>query len=148
MKNPIIQYLDMAQKAQDLMIKGSALDEQLSTFEARAVEDELQAYSFCQEQLRQIEADERVEHTQRQTTQALQAFVAAPATGAISTIRTRGGFPIGSYINAAIGLGSAVIGLSKTQNRVLRVVADVGKVMLHSQISMSTRDMIDDDSSP
>ncbi len=145
LKNHSPQILEMAQKAQELMKRQEhALDEALSAFEAQVVEDELQAYSFCQEQLREIEAQERLDQTQRQTTQALQAFVAAPATGALATIRTKQGFPIGSYINAAMGLGAAVVGLTKTNNRALRVVADVGKVMLHSQISMSTRDMIED----
>jgi len=122
----------------------SALAKHLREFDAQALEDEIQAYSFCQDQLRELEATERTDYVQQVTTETLQLVVAAPAAGAMATVRTKKGFPIGGFVNTAVGLAAKALAFSKTDKRALRVLADVGKVFLHSQLSMKTKEVIDE----
>ena len=124
--------------------QASALDKHLAKFDAPALEDEIQAYSFCQEKLREFEATERVDNVQRATTETLQVVVAAPTAGALAAYRTKKGVPVGAYVNGALGLVAKILAYTKTDNRAVRVAADVGKVFLHSQLSMMTKEAFED----
>ena len=119
-----------------------ALERSLARPEIAAIEDELAAHSFCQAQLRKIETEQRVERTENVATEVLQ-LVTSPAVGAIAAVKTRRNFPIGALVNYLLGFGAKGLAVMGPESRPLRVAAKVGKVMLHSQLAITTNKMIE-----
>ena len=126
--------------------------EELAELEAAELEDELQAHAFCQKQLRKQEAADREDAEEKRkdrtadfTTEVLQ-IVTAPAVGAVSTMRTENDIPAGAVTNYVLGFGfktlSGLCALGLIDSRAARVAGRVGKVLLHSQLSITSRNII------
>ncbi|PRQ02045.1 hypothetical protein [Enhygromyxa salina] len=120
----------------------AALEGQLATFDdGETLQTELQAHAFSQQCLREIEEDERLNRTETLTTEVLEVLV-TPAAGALSTWKTQKDFPIGSVANLLLGSGAKAVSVWNPDNRGVRVAGRVGKVLLHSQLSIITRTLI------
>ncbi|NVB40339.1 hypothetical protein G6O69_21040 [Pseudenhygromyxa sp. WMMC2535] len=120
----------------------------------RILEEEVQATAFAQECRADLEAQQAqdLEHARLRaieehkdmrahyTAEACEV-VASVVAGGISTFQP-GGVPLGRIINFAAGIagkyGSAVI----PSNRALNVLSRAGKQLLHGQVSIDTRDII------
>ncbi len=131
--------------------KGAFLDE------IRRLEDEAQATAFGQECLERQRADEarsaelarqQAENATKDRKAHVTIEVAQPVAsvlaGGISTLRV-GSFPIGTAVNYTLG-GVSKIGsiqsIKHPQKRVLRVVSAVSKELLHCQMAIDTRRLI------
>ncbi|PRP98532.1 hypothetical protein [Enhygromyxa salina] len=109
--------------------------------DAESLETQLQAHAFSQQCLRDIEVTERLDRTEILTTEALEVVV-TPAAGAISTWKTKKDIPIGAIANILLGTGAKAVSIWNPENRGVRVAGRVGKVLLHSQLSIITRNLI------
>ena len=145
LKSRLSQNPHMAQKAPNEIAIAQADNDELAAsltrFDVQSVEDELQAHNFCQAQLRKIEAEQRLDRTENMTTEVLE-IVTSPAVGAISTIKTKRNFPIGALVNYMLGVGAKGLAVIGPEQRALRVIANVGKVMLHGQLAITTHNII------
>ena len=111
--------------------------------DAQELETELQTHLWSQQCLREMEEEERLDRTEHLTTEVLEV-VASPAAGAVSLWKTKGGFPIGGLANTVVGgIAKAVSALNPKDRRGLRVAGRVGKVFLHSEISIITRNLLE-----
>jgi hypothetical protein len=119
----------------------ASLNDALTTYDAEALETELQAHNFAQQCLREQENEDKKDRTENLTTEVLEVAV-APAAGALSVWQTAGGFPIGGVANVMLGLGGKALSLSNPKARPLRVLGRTTKVLLHSQLSITTRNLI------
>ena len=111
--------------------------------EAEQLETELQAHAFSQRCMREIEEKERQDKTELITTEILQV-AATPAVGALATWKTTNGIPVGGFINGIIGAAGKVVSFRNPKNRTLRVAGRVGKVALHSQLSILTKTLLEE----
>lgn len=138
----------------------AALERSLDLFNAPTVQEKLDAHQFMEKCRSEFDTDARRNRAEHVTTELVELFGSAPAAGVLAAWRTAGGFPIGQWANFVLGFGAkaASIGLDvklpkfdemcdspTTGRRVLRTIARSGKVLLHSQVSMLARDMIEDD---
>jgi hypothetical protein len=119
----------------------ASLNQSLADYDSEALETEIQAHAFMEKCRREQEADERMDRAERLTTEVLEVVV-SPAAGALSLWQTKGGLPIGSATNIVLGIGGKAVSLANPQTRPLRVAGRVTKVLLHSQLSITTRNMI------
>ena len=53
-----------------------------------------------------------------------------------------GGFPVGSTVNFVVGSVAKMASIAEVESTPLRVVANAGKTLLHTQIGISTRDIL------
>jgi hypothetical protein len=153
----------MAQYDRIQPIKGAqadgALDRALDRFDAQELRSELDAHNFVQKCRGMWETDTRKDRVENLTTEGLELAM-APTAGALAAWRTKGGFPIGQLANFVVGAGAKAVSIGMvaklpdfdeandapaTPRRFVRSLARAGKVLLHSQMSMSTRDAIEDD---
>lgn len=136
-----------------------ALDRALDRIDAQELRSEIDAHNFVQKCRGMWETDARKDRVENLTTEGLELAV-APTAGALAAWRTKGGFPIGQLANFVVGAGAKAVSIgmvAKLPNfdeandapapprRFVRSLARAGKVLLHSQMSMSTRDAIEDD---
>ncbi len=119
----------------------ASLNDALTTYDAEALETEIQAHSFSQKCLREMEAEDKKNGVEHLTTEVLEVAV-APAAGALSVWQTKGGFPIGGAANVVLGLAGKALSLANPKARPLRVLGRATKVLLHSQLSITTRNLI------
>jgi hypothetical protein len=119
----------------------ASLNQSLTAYDAEALETEMQAHAFMEKCRSEQEADERMDKTERLTTEVLEVVV-SPAAGALSIWQTKGGLPIGAAANIVLGLVGKALSLVNPKARPLRVAGRVTKVLLHSQLSIITRNMI------
>jgi hypothetical protein len=119
----------------------ASLNQSLTEYDAEALETEIQAHAFLEKCRSEQEADERMDRAEHLTTEVLEVVV-SPAAGALSLWQTKGGLPIGGAANIVLGIGGKALSLLNPQARPLRVAGRVTKVLLHSQLSITTRNMI------
>lgn len=119
----------------------ASLNETIATYDPQALETEIQAHAFLEKCRREQEADERKDQAEHLTTEVLEVVV-SPAAGALSLWQTEGGRPVGAVANVLLGIGGKALSLANPKARPLRVAGRVTKVLLHSQISITTRNMI------
>lgn len=120
----------------------------------RALEDEASATAFGLEcRAHQEEVDRQLATMKRHarmddiTSEILEGFTSIGA-GTLSTLQA-GGFPLGAAINAAIGTVAKAGAIATAGDRsdtpggrALRLGCQAGKVLLHSQLSIATRNLI------
>jgi hypothetical protein len=136
-----------------------ALDRALDRFDAQELRSEIDAHNFMQKCRGMWETDVRKDRVENLTTEGLELAV-APTAGALAAWRTKGGFPIGEFTNYVVGAGAKAVSIymvatlpnfdeandgPATPRRFARSLARAGKVLLHSQLSILTRDAIEDD---
>jgi hypothetical protein len=137
----------------------AALEHGLERFDAQELRSEVDAHNFVQRCRGVWEADAKTDRVESLATEGLELAV-APTAGALAAWRTKGGFPVGELFNWVVGAGAKAVSIGmvaklpdfETINdappaprRFVRSLARAGKVLLHSQMSMSTRDAIEDD---
>lgn len=121
--------------------------------DAPVLRDELEGYMFARQCLDERQQNKVRDRNEDFGTEALELFVTAPAAGALSAWRTKSDFPVGGLLNGLAGFGFKALSCYATirrteldeEPRVMRVIGRAGKVLLHSQISMMTRSIIEDD---
>jgi hypothetical protein len=136
-----------------------ALDRALDRFDAQELRSELDAHNFVDKCRKGWETDSRKDRVENLTTEGLELAM-APTAGALAAWRTKGGFPIGQLANFVVGAGAKAVSIGMVAKlpdfdeandapagprRFVRSLARAGKVLLHSQMSMTTRDAIEDD---
>jgi hypothetical protein len=110
--------------------------------DADMLETELQAHAFSQQCLREMEAKDRHDRAEHVTTEVLEV-IATSGAGALSTWKTKGGFPIGATLNYVLGAGAKAVSIWNPEHHPgLRVAGRTGKVLLQSQLSITTRNLI------
>ena len=105
------------------------------------METRLEAAAFgraCLDELNDLKEQEVMEV---RTTEALQAVMAIGA-GALSTVRVGSGVPIGAGVNFVAGFAAKVGSCFPPQNRALRVACRSVKPMLHVQLGIIARSVL------
>ena len=115
--------------------------------EIQTIEEESQATAFgteCAARAAELaKLQEEQSKTQRVddlTTEVLQA-VASVGAGGLSTVEI-GGVAVGGGLNWLLGTAAKAGCLVGVDHRALRVVCRTGKTLLHSQIAIKTRKLI------
>jgi hypothetical protein len=153
----------MAQYDRIQPIKGAqadgVLEQALERFDAQELRTEIDAHHFVDKCRGVWLADAKKDRVENLTTEGLEAGMAGVA-GALAAWRTEGGFPIGEAANWVIGFGAKAASIYMVAKlpdfelindappeprRFVRSLARAGKVLLHSQFAMQTRDWIEDD---
>lgn len=122
-----------------------ALAELRRTMDARemevtTLEDRLQATAFAQQCAQEWAEKARLDRAEHLTTEVLEV-VATTTAGALSTWKS-GMVPLGALANYALGGGGKVGSFINPENRALRVAVRAGKVLFHSQLAITTRNLI------
>ena len=104
------------------------LAEERKSLERRALEDQ---------QLATLKRHHKLEHW---ATEGLQVLASLGA-GALANASI-GGFPVGSTVNFVVGSVAKMASIAEVESTPLRVVANAGKTLLHTQIGISTRDIL------
>ena len=111
--------------------------------DAQAIQDRLDAHSFFQDCRRDMEEEERLDRTEHIATEVLETL-AAPIVGAVSLWTTDRGAAIGGIANTVIGAAAKIVSvINPKDRRGLRVASRAGKVFLYSQISITTRNLME-----
>jgi hypothetical protein len=145
-------------------IKGAqadaALEGAMERFDAQELRTEVDAHHFVQRCRGVWEADAKKDRNENVATELVELFVTTPAAGALAAWKTKNGFRIGEFTNLVVGAGAKAVSIglaAKLPNfelindappeprRLVRSLARAGKVLLHSQGSMWTRELIEDD---
>jgi hypothetical protein len=106
----------------------------------RKLADERKGLELRQVEARQVATLQRNHKLEHWATEGLQVLASLGA-GALANA-TIGGFPVGSTINFVAGSVCKLAALSEVESTPLRVVANAGKTLLHTQIGISTRDIL------
>jgi len=109
--------------------------------DAPNLETDLQAHAFARQCLGEMEEEDKLNSQENKATDGIQAIVMAPVAGVVSAWQTKGGFPIGGLINFAVGSVATGVSLYQPKSRGTRIAARAGKVLLHSQISIMSRNI-------
>lgn len=104
------------------------------------LENRLESSALAQECKRQWDEQERLDRTEHLTTEALEVVTTTTA-GALSTW-TAGSFPVGTLANYLVGTSAKAGSIINPGSRPLRVAVRVGKVLLHSQLAITARNVI------
>lgn len=104
------------------------------------LEDRLHAHAFAQQCAKEWAEKVRLDRTEHVATEVLE-LVATTTAGALSTWKS-GMVPLGALANYALGGGSKVGSFVNPENRALRVAFRTGKVLFHSQLAITTRNLI------
>ncbi len=109
--------------------------------EVQVLENDLAATQFAQQCKAEWEEQEQASKTESRVTELIQVGSSVGA-GALSLWTTSGGFPVGAVTNMVVG-GLAKAGSVYTpDNRSLRIACRSAKTLFHSQISISTRELL------
>ncbi|EDM74992.1 hypothetical protein PPSIR1_19077 [Plesiocystis pacifica SIR-1] len=111
--------------------------------EATVLQERIEASEFGRRCRHEWAAQKRREKTEHVIGEVLQVTL-APGAGALAAWKTKGGFPVGALINGVVGTGAKALSLYQPENATLRVIGKAGKVLLHSQISITTHNHIED----
>lgn len=111
--------------------------------EATLLQEKIEASEFGRRCRHEWAAEKRKQKAEDLVTEVLEVTL-APGAGALATWKTKGGFPVGAVVNGVVGLGAKALSLAGPESRTLRVVGKAGKVLLHSQISITTHNLIED----
>lgn len=115
--------------------------------ELRTIEEESQATAFgrecavLEEQRRQQEDEQKKQQQVDDVTTEVLEAVTSIGAGGLSTW-SAGGVPVGVVANYVIGTAAKAGSILGPEDRALRVACRAGKVLLHSQISITTRNLI------
>ena len=109
--------------------------------DAYYLQDKVDATAFGQKCRYEWEQANRVDRAEHVATEVLEV-VLTPGAGALAAWKTEGGFPIGAIVNGVVGGGAKAVSIWGPENRALRAAARAGKVLLHSQISITTHNLI------
>lgn len=116
-------------------LRGAARD-----MDVRTIEEQIEAHAFMQECAKKLEEDERINRYEHRAVEILEV-VATGTAGALSTWKS-GGVPLGVVTNWTLGGAAKVGSFINPENRALRIACRTGKVLLHSQIAIHTRNKI------
>lgn len=108
--------------------------------EMTTIEERRQAEAFAQQCAREWDEERRLDRAERLTVEVLEG-VTTTAAGALSTWKS-GMVPLGAATNCLVGAGFKIGCILNPQQRGLRVACRAGKVLLHSQIAITTRNLI------
>jgi hypothetical protein len=152
----------MAQENAIKPIRGAEADRALARsfdhFDPPVLRSEVESLKFVQECREVWETDARKDRAENLITEGSE-LGAAVAAGAIASLRTQGGFEVGGWTNIVVGTVAKAISIGLASKlpdfslindtlpeprRVLRTFAKAGKVLLHSQAAMWTREYIED----
>ena len=124
--------------------------EELDPPEVMAIENRIQAHACAQEHARARDERRRLDRAEGLTTEGVEV-VASITAGAVSTYKSASNFPTGAAINGVVGtlakIGSAAFAYRLPEElspagRVVRVVCRAGKTLLHTQMGITTRNVI------
>jgi hypothetical protein len=104
------------------------------------LQDSLDVLNAYQKSEREFAEQQVKDRNERVATETLQ-MIGSVSAGALSTWR-RGNLPIGGAANLLIGGAAKVGAYVGFDNRVARVACQVGKTLLHGQLSIITRESI------
>lgn len=130
-----------------------ALNQTLSAYEARALENAIEGHAFseaCRREQEQKEAEDQAAREaaraeQKTTNQICEGveLIAAPVAGVVSLWQTEGGRGVGRATNWVLGLGAkAVSAWGDPKSRAAQIATRGTKVLVHSQMSIDTREFI------
>lgn len=104
------------------------------------IEDQLHASAFAQKCAQEWAENARVERMEHRATEVLEV-VASTTAGALSTWKS-GMVPLGAVANYALGGGAKIGSFVNPEHRALRVACRTAKVLFHSQLAITTRNII------
>ena len=109
--------------------------------EVTTLEDRLQATAFAQQCAQEWAEKARLDRAEHITTEVLEV-VGTTTAGALSTWKS-GMVPLGAIANYALGGGAKIGSFLNPENRALRVACRAGKVLLHAQMAITTRKILE-----